>query len=340
MELLDLYVKEVGLRLPQKQHEDIEKEIRSMILDALEDERAASGENVPANDEAALTRVLERLGPPEKVAASYLPPRYLIGPDLYPHFINTLKIVMTVVLILAVVGLGLSMGWTTRIPSDISHLLGEVVTSLVSSLWTVLGVIVFIFAIIQRINPDINAKASTWDVKKLRESAGDERVKTGEQIFDAVMTVIMIVFINTFPRNLGFINQSGNFTLIFPRLTEAFRVYVPWLSLLLAAQAVVSIVLVARGRWQPVTRWLTIALDAVTIVLATLMLLGPDLLAFGPDMLARMAENGIASGTIASLESVMDGGVRITLGIIIAVSLIEIGQQLYRLFRARVPVLA
>lgn len=85
MELIDLYVKEVGRHLPQKAREDIEKGIRSMIMDALDDRSKAEGRPI---DDAMVESVLDRLGPPEEMSASYVPPRYLIGPRLYPHFMN------------------------------------------------------------------------------------------------------------------------------------------------------------------------------------------------------------------------------------------------------------
>ncbi len=43
MEILDAYVAEVGRRLPEKQRADIEREIRSMIEDTLEDESRTQG---------------------------------------------------------------------------------------------------------------------------------------------------------------------------------------------------------------------------------------------------------------------------------------------------------
>jgi hypothetical protein len=113
MKLVDLYVAEVGARLPEKSRADIEKELRSMIEDMLEDESRKQDRSV---DEAMVVDVLKRLGPPQKMAASYQPPRYLVGPELYPHFINTLRIVLSVVAVLAVLGRG-SLGALLHLPT-------------------------------------------------------------------------------------------------------------------------------------------------------------------------------------------------------------------------------
>ena len=87
MKLIDLYVAEVGRHLPLKQRADIETELRSALEDAVEDE--AHTQNRPA-DEALAAEVLRRYGPPEKTAASYLPPRYLVGPELFPRYVKVL----------------------------------------------------------------------------------------------------------------------------------------------------------------------------------------------------------------------------------------------------------
>ncbi len=340
MELLDLYVNEVGLRLPEKQREDIKKEIRSMILDALEDERAAAGMDASDNDTAALMRVLERLDPPEKIAASYLPTRYLIGPNLYPHFITTLKIVLTVILVLAVVGLGISLGWSARLPEDVARIFGQAASGLFSSVWTVLGIIVFIFAIIQRVEPEFKAREQPWDPRKLHASTVDERVKTGELIAEAVMSVLLIIFLNTYPRGLVFFSTNTDLTIIVPALTATFMRFLPWLTALWALQAALNILLVGRGHWQPATRWLTIGLSAANIVLAVIMLLGPDLVVLSSEALANLANSGVAAVTIETLKNLTADSIRIVLGIIIAAEFIEIGSQVYKLYRARIPVLA
>ena len=81
MELLDRYIYDVGRRLPAKQREDIEKELKSLLLDALE---ARTGGAEPT--EADMAAVLKEFGSPEEVAARYAGERYVIGPRLYPTY--------------------------------------------------------------------------------------------------------------------------------------------------------------------------------------------------------------------------------------------------------------
>ena len=104
MNMIEQYVSEVGENLPEKQRADLEKEIRSLIEDTLEERSKSAGRPI---DDDMIVEVLKEFGSPAKMAASYQPARYLIGPRLYPTFILVLKIVSAVMLVLA-------LGWPGR----------------------------------------------------------------------------------------------------------------------------------------------------------------------------------------------------------------------------------
>ena len=95
MKLIDIYISEVGKHLPRKSRLDIQEEIRSALQDLLEDRSQQSGRPI---DDDLIVEVLKEYGSPEKVAASYLPERYLIGPQLFPAFLKTVQIVLPIVL--------------------------------------------------------------------------------------------------------------------------------------------------------------------------------------------------------------------------------------------------
>jgi hypothetical protein len=156
MDLINIYTKEVGRRLPEKDRADIESEIRSMIEDALDDESKAAGR--PVDDEMTVA-VLTRLGPPERMAASYLPPRFLIGPELFPHFLNTLRIVLAVVTVLAALAIGASLGARGGEQSVLEMVLG-VITGVLDAAFRAASIVVLIFAIIQFASPDFGSRAA------------------------------------------------------------------------------------------------------------------------------------------------------------------------------------
>jgi len=337
MELIDLYVKEVGRRLPNKTHEDIEQEIRSMIMDALEDQSQAEGRPV---DDAMVENVLERLGTPEKMAASYMPPRYLIGPELYPHFMTTLKIVLTVILILGAVGLGISLGWKAQLPGDVLQGIGDAATSLLSSFWTVIGIVVFIFAMIQRFAPDFNSDSKKpWSPKDLYATQDEEKVKVGELAAEAIFSLILIIFLNTYPGFLrSFASMDG--VVIIPELTAAFRSYLPWISVLYALQASFDFLLIGRGHWDTGSRLMKLGLSLGNIVLAVVMLLGPALFSIDAATQAKLLSLGITFGSMGTLADVINMGIRIALTVVVITELIDAGKLVYRMLKVRIPELA
>jgi hypothetical protein len=90
MELLDRYLQAVRKHLPWKRQDDIIAELRANLEAQLEDKEAELGR--PLNNSEA-EAWLKEMGPPAQMAARYQPPRYVIGPALYPTFVYVLRIV-------------------------------------------------------------------------------------------------------------------------------------------------------------------------------------------------------------------------------------------------------
>lgn len=107
MNLIDRYIQHIGKHLPEKSREDVKREIRSLVEDSLEDRSRELGRPI---DEALAVAVLKEFGRPEKMAASYTPERYLIGPRLYPIFWLVVKIVASVLLAITLVKLFMGIG--------------------------------------------------------------------------------------------------------------------------------------------------------------------------------------------------------------------------------------
>lgn len=100
---IDPYVQEIGRHLPRKIREDVKLEIRGALEDRLE-ERGLDAKK----DAAELQKILIDYGDPEKVATSYLPEKWLIGPKIYPTFEMALKIALTVIIGLSLLGFSVS----------------------------------------------------------------------------------------------------------------------------------------------------------------------------------------------------------------------------------------
>jgi len=89
MEILDRYLKAVKFWLPSEQKQDIIAELSEDIRSQIEDKESELGR--PLND-AEVDAILKKVGPPMLVAQRYLPPRYLIGPALFPMYWFVLRL--------------------------------------------------------------------------------------------------------------------------------------------------------------------------------------------------------------------------------------------------------
>jgi len=88
MELVNSYLSELRQHLPSDQCEDIVSELRDNLVEEMQELADSRGGAPDIKDERA---VLANLGHPLKVAAAYKTKRYLIGPNLYPAFLHTLR---------------------------------------------------------------------------------------------------------------------------------------------------------------------------------------------------------------------------------------------------------
>ena len=199
MNMIDQYIFEVGENLPEKLRADLEKEIRSLIEDTLEERSRTYSRAI---DDDMIAEVLKEFGSPEKMAASYQPQRYLIGPKLYPTFILVLKIVSSIVLVLALIGLGVEAAQGSNSYSSIFELILHSVGTVFQSLLTVLGNIVFIFAMIERFVPQGIEKEKEWDPRSMKKIEEPDKISRFEQGWIILWSSIAILLFNFYPQLL------------------------------------------------------------------------------------------------------------------------------------------
>ena len=329
MNLLDRYVTEVGKNLPRRSRTDIEAEIRSTLQDMLEDRSQETGH--PVDDELT-SQVLKEFGAPAKVAASYKPTQYLVGPRLFPTFALVLKIVLTVLLAVSVVGLGISVVTTGMSGREFLMALARFGGQFLAGGITAFGNIVIIFAILERTLPASPfEKSGDWDPAELSREPGPDEVKRGELISGVVFTIVGLVIFNLYPQLIGIaLVVDGQWTFI-PVLSAAFFAYLPWLNLLWILGLVLDVVLLRQNRWTTSTVVAKITLSLAEIALAIAMLTGPALVAVTPAMLATVPL-GEAAGMFAQMLNLIP---LIVLGILIIANTIEVIQLVFRLFTRR-----
>lgn len=269
---IDRYVAEVGRMLPTAKRADVEMEMRSLIEEEIED-RSGPGDA----DEEIMLDVLRSFGPPVKMAARYGAQQYLIGPALYPTFITVLRIVLAVLVGLNLFGLVIDIGVHQARPGVL-----EAVAGLFNSLIAGGGMIVLIFALVERANRaelDKAATAGDWDPRSLPQVVDAERVSFGETVIGIAFTVAALVILNVYLDQLGFYYLPEEGFQPFPLFAPEFRQYVPWLTLWLGLDLVLNVILLMRGRWLAWLRGADLALQLFGSGILVWMLTGPTLAA-------------------------------------------------------------
>lgn len=299
-EWIDRYVHEVGRRLPGKQRTDVELEMRSLI----EDELDGLGHD-PAEDE--VLAVLAKFGPPDEISVRYGAPNVLIGPVLLPVFRIVAGIVLVVqaAAILFAFAVGVGIGGEKINPL-------EALSGLAGSLLQTFGMIVLIFALVERFGVvQSKQEPKAWDPRTLPAVEDGDRVKMGEMVASMIFLTILIVLFNGSHGWTAIISLGEEATTV-PLMSAAFWAFAPWLTLVWIAELVLKAVVLLRGHWSAATRVIGIVIDGAGLFILFRMLTSPEpLLAFAP----------------------ADPGLRVGLAVIFTVAAIEIVQQIYRLFR-------
>jgi hypothetical protein len=323
MNLIDRYVNAVADRLPEKMREDLSKEIRSLIEDTLDDRARQTGK--PVTDEDLIVEVLRSFGPPEKMAASYLPTRYLIGPRLLPIFWLIVRIGIGITALVSIILLGVNLGGSSIPFSQVNIMIGKAVTDFCTTAIGVFGNIVFIFAIIELLLPKMaEEKGKVWDPRSLSDRAENDHVSLPECIAGIVFTLAVIILFNFYPQFVSIGSLSNGVVTFAPMLTGEFFKYLPWLNILWALELVKDGLLIRENKWTIFTRWMDIGLHVTGIVVALTM-------AFGAPIAALPAGSIFASDpTLSSFFAPFIKGFLILIALASAADVIK---KLYRMIK-------
>ena len=344
MNLIDTYVSEVGRQLPAKTRADIEAEIRSALQDMLDERAKQTGK--PVDDEMTLD-VLQAYGSPEKVAASYLPERYIVGPRLYPAYIKVAQIVLPIMGVLALLGLGFSLGRTEMNPGSIFDVIGKAFGEFLGSMISALGGITLVFAILERFIPDLKTVEAKWNARSLLKVTPPDQVKSVELVVEIFFTGLAIVIFNFFPHLInigyysngswwvGFISTQTGQAWETTLLSDAFFSYLPALNIIWVLTIVLDSILIQRGRWEIWSRWFLTGIKAMSIGLAGVMLAGPSLIGITASSL--VAAGFPVPAAADTLVTMLKQGVRIALVLTIIFGGLDLLKALFRLLRANAP---
>ncbi|MBI5953373.1 MAG: hypothetical protein HY865_17090 [Chloroflexi bacterium] len=331
MNLIDRYVREVGKHLPfVRGRKDIEKELRSTLEDMLEDRTQKTGRTA---DEAIELELLKEYGEPGKVAATYNPQPYLIGPRMFPFFLMVLKIVTTVIAIVLLVLTGVKISTMSPMAgAQLAKAIGDGLLGIISAVIAAFGNIVLVFAILERFVPAAEFKTDEekeWDPASLKKEPEPDEVKIWEPVLAIVFTFIALSIFNYNPQWIGIYTFSGDKWSIIPALTEAFFRWLPWINIGWIAEIALNGILLRTGRWNMPTRVFSIGIKIFQIIIGFFLLTGPSILAVTPKSL--LASGIFDANAAQTLGTMAQTGVRALIGLIIFVTVIDAIKAVYKL---------
>jgi hypothetical protein len=328
MKYIELYVKAVGRKLPQSMREDIEAELKSTLMDMLDDRAKADNRIV---DEELEQELLKEYGSPDEVAAKYLPEQQLISPKLYPIFWMILKIVLTVLAITTIVSIGVQLGQMGVNVPGAANVVGEAFLGLIQSAMQAFGTLVLVFALITRfgkIDADLQTEWQPRDLLKIRD---EDKIKPAELITVIIFSTIGIVIFNFYPDLISLYNNVNGQIEVYPLLTAAFFGYLLWFNILWILEIIQNALLLKDGVYTRASRIFEIGLNIANVVLLIVIISGPSIVQLPVTWMQDFA--GMSSETAVLVRTQFVTGIRTVLGLVSAIVIIETAVKAYKLFR-------
>lgn len=259
------YVDAAMRTVPEAQRADLSAELRAAIADQTE-ARAEAGEN----RESAERAVLESLGDPEKLAASYTDRTlHLIGPRYYLLWWRLVKLLWCIVTPLAAFGIALGQ---TLAGAPLGEIIGTTWAGTLGAVVHVAFWTTLVFAVVERsTSAGKDDLTGPWTLDQLPEPR-----QRGVQLSDVVAVVVMLGLTAAalvWDARFGLLYLDSQWHgFLHPSLT-------PWwiggAVVLMAASVAVTVVAYARGRWT-YRRAATKAVLDLAVVVGVLWLLAQE----------------------------------------------------------------
>lgn len=298
MELIDRYVQAVGRRIWNKQRADIEKELKSILLDMLEERK--QGQEATREEVISL---LKEYGTPAQVAATYNEHNYVVGPELFELYIMVLKIVALAV------GIGLTIAYVVDLVANSDQIsriwpVLAIIPQVVSAMIYVFGMVTLIFFILQFALKKEDLKEmhpeEEWNPESLPEKIGDkDRVSLPGLIVGCVFILFALLIFNMGDFNTGILHR-GNVDIFLMVNPDAITRYLPYWNVLWVATLILNIMLIFKRTWSVPARIYKMLIWGCRIGVLAIMIVGPEMVS-----LAQFKALEIDEATAKSLVSLL-----------------------------------
>ncbi|WP_312652664.1 HAAS signaling domain-containing protein [Proteiniclasticum sp.] len=326
MNHIDKYVYGVVKYLPEKEREEIAKELRANIEDMLEGDH--SEENI--------VHVLEEMGSPYDLAVSYMgKDNYIIGPRVYHAYIEVMKVIMVVALVLGIIVFAIDLATQ----GEEINSLGNVISVIAGGFGTIFSVLLgfafwvtLFFIIIERTDSIDEIRSSIdkpFKVSSLKDIPAVSRKKISkvEMIITLVFTIFSI-YIFLFRNDLIAIYRSGQEP-VRAFNADAVSRYMFIILLAGAFSIFVSTLKLIYGRWNELLGILSSVDALISLGVMALILLSGDIInpEFIDDLNQIIGDVGV--NRLTSIDALISG----LIAFVCVMTLIEIGTSLYNGFR-------
>jgi hypothetical protein len=339
MELIERYIREVERRLPKGLRNDVTKELRSLLQDAVDARSAAEGRD--AGDEV-IEDVLREFGPPASMARSYLPSsQFLIGPRFYRSYILTLKVSISVIAAIVLLGVIFFLHRASLTHAQFLTVLLRTIGRFPLTAMTTLGIITFVYALIERYATEETGQTEqveeAWNPADLPPLEDPDRINRVSFILGTCIYVIFFLWFNFFPEYVGiFYHTSKTGWGFLPLLSDEFKPHLYRLDIFWALSCIFNYALLRAGRWQRWSRLCDFSLSLFAIYITYLMLTGPPILELDPYWLAaRDVSQSVREALEGVLLPVLMMIVRIAMAGCIVIFALDALQHLKKILRRR-----
>lgn len=333
MELINRYIYAVTHRLPEQQREDIQRELRGLIEDMLEERQAGDRPT-----EVEVEQVLLELGPPTALADKYRGyERYLISPVLFDSYVSVLKIVLVSITIamtavFAIQAIMEPAGWA----SSIGHYFGSIFEIGVQGFAWVTAV----FALIDygRHRSGVKVGSAAWKPSDLPEIPEPQaQIRLVEPIVGILFTVIFtVIFISSVELIGVYSFQNGDRSIV-PFLDKiAFEAYLPVVWLAAAIGIIKACFKMVIRKWN--TTMLIVQLAASLGVFVLFCILFADGTIWNGQFMQQLAQTGMVvpgSDGYETVERIWTGLTENFLLVVGFFTVVEWVTEIYKWIRAR-----
>ena len=316
MDLIDRYLAAIARRLPADKATDIVAEIQDDLLSRIEAREEALGRPLDRREVSAL---IKEMGHPLIVAARYRPAQYLIGPDAFPFFVATLRIVAMFMVLALAVGAGANVIFG-HVP--LARAFAQTLTGLLSSTMLTFGTVVAIFYALERTGFPAD-HLRKWRPEELPETR-DKQPGAWCSAFEVAVGLYAILWwCGVAPLPLLYTNVKG-LTLV----PDPFWMTLWWPVLaLMVARLVYNVVQWLRPRWKMVRGVLSVATAVGGVALLAVVHQAGHWIS--------MRSATMSAHELLELDRAVNLGLGIAIIVVGVVWVLQCAKELWQLVRAR-----